>query len=1291
MGFLIVRDPVGTPLLQRKKLVPGVIGSNIFRDVREELSRNGDDYLQELEAVGAHAWAHVLALYSEIRADRSDVSGRVRVAGKKPLLVPAHSLRVIQGSTQPAVVNQEFHALVECIDPTSLQQGLAVGRTCVKVDDTGTIPVQIANFSDRDIYLHPKMTIGKLETVELEPRIELHFPSANEIRMEEITHNDSTDEVVADLLSRMDISDINEEQQSCVRRLISKHCGIFSRSEDDIGYCDRVEHRIRTTNEVPIKVPHRKIPPNHWGEVREYLEKCLDNGVIRPSSSPYAAPVVLVRKKDGTLRLCVDYRALNARTHKDAYPLPRIEEALEVMKGSKFFVSLDLAHGFNQIPMAPEDVEKTAFRVGTGGLYEYTRMPFGLCNAPATFMRLMDSVFGDQNFQTLLIYLDDILIFGRTFEETIERLDMVLSRLARYHLKVKPEKCQLFHQRLRYLGHMVAEDGVSPDPEKTRTVDEWTTPQSETELRQFLGLASYYRRFVPGFAKIATPLHALLGGTSKKKSKKNNSAPSFAECWNESCDIAFNELKQRLVTAPVLGYPDFTKPFILETDASLKGLGAVLSQRQENGIVVLSYASRGLRESEKNMDNYSSMKLELLALFWAVTVKFRDMLIGADFTVFTDNNPLSYIQSTVKLGATEMRWVAELALFNFTISYRSGKHNGNADALSRKPQGVCEPEPKRFESSMETVAATFGATLESTVMPEPLKSRIWGQMKAAQVEEVQAGSPATATFTFPTFPKEDMMQWQRADAHISRVWLFWDTGKMPTTRQLMKEDRPTRKLLRDWKRLSITNGVLYRTVFMHGNHVKQVLLPNNLKAQVLDAVHDQMGHQATEKTLALTRARCYWPGMAADVDTYCKTCKRCLLAKPGKKLRPTVGSFTAKRPLEVLAMDYTLLDTASNGMENVLVLTDVFTKLTQAVPTRNQTANTVARILVNHWFFHYGAPERLHSDQGRNFESAVISELCKLYGVVKTRTTPYHPEGNGQCERFNRTLHDRLRTLSCNKKRRWPEYLPELVYAYNCTPHSSTGYSPYYLFFGREPRLPIDHLLDVGEEECDFTTGDWVTSHHHRLREAFRSGGAMMEKEALRRARACNTKARPTDISIGARVFTRNRGVKGRNKIQDAYNDMPHKVIDRLQDHVYVIEPLDAEGPSRTVHRNELLLMGDIAQVLQSDERPTSRLNESTNHGDDWESADELDISTRCASDKAGEHPVAGGTLQHRHSPRTGAGVHSNPYHLPATVVQSGLVGCVPSPVDPQIVADLSRAHLLLTQIAAGLYDSQQQ
>ena len=679
--------------------------------------------MRELEAAGAHSWAHVLALYSEIRVNRLDVCG---VAGKKPQLVPAHSLRVIQASTQPAVVNQEIHALVECMDTVLLQPGLAVGRTCVNVDDTGNIPVQIANFSDRDTYLRPKTTIGKLETVEFQQRIELHFPSDSDVFVEEIAHTPSTDEVVSELLSRMDITDLSKEQHDCVRKLISKYCGIFSQNEDDIGYCDKVEHRIHTTNDAPIKVPHIKIPPNYWGEVREHLENVWITGSSELRRAHNTVPVVLVRKKDGKLRLCVDYQALNARTHKYAYPLPRIEEALEVMKGSKYFVSMDLAHGFNQIPMAADDIEKTAFRIGTGGLYEYTRMPFGLCNAPATFMRLMDRVFGDQNFQTPLIYLDDILIFGRTFDKTVGRLGMVLLRLGKFQLKVKPEKCQLFHQKLTYLGHMVSENGVSPDPEKTKAVDEWTTPQSETELRQFLGLASYYKRFC---ITLCEHLHALLGGTGKKQ-RTNNDNGQFVERWNESCDIAYCELKKRLVSAPVLGYPDFTKPFILETDASMQGLGAVLSQHQEHGLVVLSYASRGLRDSEKKMDNYISMKLELLALYWAVAIKFRDMLIGSEFTVFTDNNPLSYIQSTVKLGATEMRWVAELALFKFNIRYRSWKHNGNADALSRKCPGLKNPEPelKRVESTMEIVTAVLCNTLDSTIIPETLKTKIREQL-----------------------------------------------------------------------------------------------------------------------------------------------------------------------------------------------------------------------------------------------------------------------------------------------------------------------------------------------------------------------------------------------------------------------------------------------------------------------------------------------------------------------------------------------------------------------------------
>ena len=263
-------------------------------------------------------------------------------------------------------------------------------------------------------------------------------------------------------------------------------------------------------------------------------------------------------------------------------------------------------------------------------------------------------------------------------QETLERLDMVFSRLSQYNLKVKPEKCHLFHKRLRFLGHIISEDGVSPDPEKTRAVQEWDRPQTEAELRSFLGLTGYYRRFIAGYAKIAASLQALLSGTGKKTQTRMVPMTS----WNDECDDAFSKLKERLTSAPVLGHPDLQKAFILEVDASFRGLGAVLSQQQDDRRVVLGYASRSLRDTEKKMNNYSSMKLELLALKWAITEKFRDLLIGSEFVVYTDNNPLSYVQTTGKLGATETRWLADLAQFQFTIKYRSQTHSAAMLAMA---------------------------------------------------------------------------------------------------------------------------------------------------------------------------------------------------------------------------------------------------------------------------------------------------------------------------------------------------------------------------------------------------------------------------------------------------------------------------------------------------------------------------------------------------------------------------------------------------------------------------------
>ena len=599
MGFLVTKTQTCGAIEEQKRIAPGVIGANILKFLKDALPTERCH----------HAMMKMFTLCQQMSVKKeSTMVSRVRFEGQRgPITIPARTGKWIQGLVCMAKPGCSYDALLEVNSDhhPPLPSGLVVSPAFVRVDDKGLTLVEVINLGDTDIRLQPRTPIAVLQNATPEPTVDILNVDAEEVMVvarDAIRDMTSTERLAA----RMDIStDLTADEHAQMMTLMTKHSSVFSRDGDDIGCCDVVKHRIHTTDNIPARLPHRRIPPQQWEEVREYIRTSLAQGLIRESSSPYAYSVVLVRKTDGSMRLCVDYRALNAKTHKDVYPLPRIDEALDTLKGAKYFCSLDLTHGYHQIPVDEEDIEKTAFRVGMGGLYECTRMPFGLFNAPATFMRVMDKVFGDQNFQTPLIYLDDIAVFGATVQETLERLDMVFSRLGQYNLKVKPEKCHLFHKRLRFLGHIISEDGVSPDPEKTRAVQEWDRLQTEAELRSFLDLTGYYLRFIAGYAKIAASLQALLSGTGKKTQTRK--APMTS--WNDECDDAFSKLKERLTSAPVLGHPDIQKAFILEVDASFRGLGAVLSQQQDDRRVVLGYASRSLRDTEKKMNNYSSMKL----------------------------------------------------------------------------------------------------------------------------------------------------------------------------------------------------------------------------------------------------------------------------------------------------------------------------------------------------------------------------------------------------------------------------------------------------------------------------------------------------------------------------------------------------------------------------------------------------------------------------------------------------------------------------------------------------------
>lgn len=1162
-GFLIIKDdctknPDPSP--------PGIMGMNIAKLCRQLVFTEFDATLGgKLDSV----WREAFHRLQE--AELVEKVSTARVAGKHKVHVPASSVATVYARGLKRQSGGDPSMLLEPGN-TPLPGGLMVVPTVIS-SNSHVFPVQVINLSQEDVWLPPKTRLGTLtqcQCVEGEPyEVKFQRISANH---EEVTINrkdgQGSDRDIQSLLDRLHLGG-TPEQQAELGELLMKYADVFAVHDEDLGYTDRVKHEIPVVDETPVSQPYRRIPPNQYKEVREHISELLRKGVIQESSSSYASPVVLVRKSDGSLRLCVDYRRLNSKTRRDAFPLPRIDESLDALSGAEFFSTIDLASGYHQVAVHEKDRNKTAFTTPFG-LYEYLRMPFGLSNAPATFQRLMQATMSDLVFQIVLIYLDDLLVFSQTFQDHLVRLETVLKRLRETGLKVKMEKCHFLQPEVKFLGHRVSAQGIGTDPDKISAVKMWPIPSTVKELRSFLGFCSYYRRFIEGFSQIAGPLHDVVNACIKESSQARVNQ-LLRSAWTPQCLQAFELLKEKLTSAPTLGYADFTLPFVLETDASSLGLGAVLYQEQGGRKKVIAYASRRLRGAERNDQNYSSMKLELLALKWAVTEKFRSYLLGSKFTIITDNNPLCHL-STANLGAIQQRWVAQLAVFDFDVKYRPGRCNSAADALSRRP-AADEPEPDSEDAEYDGCVAICSTLRTGTALGLGLVAAGVECCKVRQLcasegsETVISEAAQDNTPTLPGYSKAELQSFQASDPTLRVLREFWSRQSKPTHQEKMGLSKPVRSLLKQWPRIREKDGLLYRVIEdAHIGQCHQLLLPACLKEQVLKSVHDQMGHQGIERTLGLLRQRCFWGGMHEDVEQWVKRCQRCVLTKmPQPKIQAPQTPFLATRPLEVVAVDYTTLERATDGRENVLVMTDVFTKFSQAFATRDQKADTTAKVILKEWFMKYGVPERLHSDQGRNFESAVIAELCKLYGVKKTRTTPHHPQGNPQCERFNRTLHDLLRTLPPEKKRHWPEHLSELVYAYNVTPHSTTGYSPHYLLFGVHPHLPIDALLGQEQEKDD--KPDWLVVHQERLQEAHARARECAERKAAERVAQQQERVYCPPVDVGQLVYLRYRP-PGRNKIQDAWAATVYKVVD-VQGVTYAVEPLEG-GPVKRVHRSNL-------------------------------------------------------------------------------------------------------------------------
>ncbi|MEE4247445.1 MAG: RNase H-like domain-containing protein [Kangiellaceae bacterium] len=695
------------------------------------------------------------------------------------------------------------------------------------------------------------------------------------------------------------------------------------------------------------------------------------------------------------------------------------------------------------------------------------------------------------------------------------------------------------------------------------------------ELHRFLGFVGYYRRFIEGFSRIARPLHDLFKGTQKKK-RHRSVEETFV--WGEEQQSAFRELVVRCSEAPVLGFADYGKPFVVHTDASQEGLGAVLYQECEGKERPIAFASRSLSTSEKN---YATHKLEFLALKWAVTDKFHDYLYGAvSFEVRTDNNPLTYILSSAKLDATGHRWLAHLSQYHFQIRYRAGKKNLDADALSRLPV-----------MGQEVVAAILQAG--------PVFSGV--EMLCCRNVVIEEGV-SVGGVTSPAWAER-----QRADPDIAPLL---DILKGKTHgRQLSAGSLALRRQLR---RLVLRGGVLYRRRQEEGEEdVFQLVLPVPYRKLALQGCHEEMGHLGRERTLQLLRERFFWPGMAEAAATHVSRCQRCVLRK-SKPCRVPLTSIESSNPMELLCCDFLSLEPSKGAVENILVITDHFTRYAQAFPTKNQTARTTARVLFENFVVHYGFPARLHSDQGRNFESEIIRHLCELAGTTKSRTTPYHPMGNGQCERFNRTLLGMMGTLDQEKKGDWKKYVAALVHAYNCTTNDVTGFSPFFLMFGRKPRLPVDVVLGVERESSGQGYHEYVAGLKRRLDQAYKLAADKAGAAQQKQAKYYNVKARGAGVAVGDRVLIRNVGVRGKHKISDRWQSVVYVVRGQPDESVpvYRVAREDGKAVDKVLHRNLLLPIGSIPfeETMQTSRRKVKSREQEPEEEEELESDSEEEL-----------------------------------------------------------------------------------
>ena len=990
-------------------------------------------------------------------------------------------------------------------------------------------PIKIQFFEPLDVELLEETEINFVEKMETDTEID-----------------DYIDKLQKQNLKNLRLSHCNTEEYKAIRNLCYEYRDIFYCDGTPLTFTNQVKHSINVTNETPIFTKSYRYPEIHKKEVKTQIEKMLNDGIIQHSNSPWSSPIWVVPKKlDASgmrkWRIVCDFRKLNDVTIDDRFPLPNIADILDKLGKAQYFTTLDLANGFHQIEMNPADVPKTAFSTDTGH-YEYKRMPFGLKNAPATFQRVMNNVLRGYQNETCLVYLDDIIIFSTSLQEHIQRLKAIFDRLRQSNFKIQLDKSEFLHKEVDYLGHKITKDGVKPNPDKIDAVKNFPLPTSQKQIKSFLGLAGYYRRFIKNFAKISKPLTLCL-----KKGAKLEHSPNFLQ--------SFNHLKDLLINAPILKYPDFTEPFVLTTDASNVALGAVLSQSSPPNDHPVAYASRTLNETEQK---YSTIEKELLAIVWACKY-FRPYLYGRKFQIYTDHRPLVWLFNLKEPNSKLVRWRLKLEEFDYTIIYKSGRQNTNADALSRIQLNALETESiinnpgditfdidKFLEESSsqidpvilnpDEVSLTL-KSIENTPKEKTQKVNVIQDIRintkssntsetvhSANANETKNDIPIldeiinnkTNQFIVKKSPHDNYIKtdYENFDGHrIIHATIPTNTHAIINFLKEHLKDKTTYiHFLSKELRTFFVDAL--NEHFCNFRLVECTKLINNVKENERDMIirfaHEgKSNHRGIQETLTRLKINYYWKSMKSDISKFINNCEICQRTKYNRKPpdQPLVLTETPSKPFEILH-----LDTLTVEKQNFLVIIDKFSKYGQALPHFG-TAISVCQNLV-HFFSFFGVPQQIVTDNGTEFKNEVLNDLLKTHNIKIHFTTPYHHESNSPVERLNSTLIEHLRILKeKNNKTDIISLMAYAVIAYNSTIHSSTHFTPFELVLGHTDSRDPMKLLPAQ------VFGEYVNNHQNNTKILYNKIHEDSLKLKQKTIEKLNESKKSQNLIIGSEVY----------------------------------------------------------------------------------------------------------------------------------------------------------------------------